>query len=411
MSKKKVVEEAPFVVPAEGGQRIPTMMYKDYHRQVSQQQRFVKLPAWKLIARRLYVETFFRGLMDRGATLSFFTLLTTVPTLMAFYAITTLVLDQNRDRIVEITDQFISENIPANFADQARSIIDTIIGSTEQSVITLIISVFIALFSSSAYIRAFSRSANSMYDRHEGRTLVVTWLTMWGLTILQVLGLVMIAVGFFLRDDLVSPLLNSIAQPLSWQGFTDFVQTRFLPVWEFVRWPFIFGLSIVLIALLYHGAPNVRYGRVRWLTTGSVFALVTMTLVALGVRFYLNHFLHIGMYGALGGIIAGFMGLVLINTLLLFGMKIDAEVTRARELQAGMASEMVIQVPPRSSKAADGLNQFDATLAEQAASFRKAYGDPHPPSIAASRADAGLSSTSQEQSSADPKDKSRDAAH
>lgn len=375
MSKNSALPVTDFVVPAAGGDPVQTLPYREYYREVSREQRFLHFSAWKLILRRVYVETFFHGLMDRGATLGFFSLLTAVPTLLAFYAITTLVLDQNRRKIIEITDQFINENIPENFTDEARKFIDTIIGSTEQSVITLLISVLIALFSSSAYVRAFSRTANLMYGREEGRSLVRTWLTMWGLTILLVLGLSLVAFGFFLRDDILTPLLNAISQPLGWEGFTSFFLDSFLPIWGYVRWPVIFAMSMVMIALLYHGAPNVKYGRVRWLTSGSVFALITMTLVGIGVRIYLNNFLHIGMYGALGGLIAGFIGLVLINSLLLCGLKIDAEVTRVRELQAGMHSEALIQVPPRSSVGANVNNVFNAQLVEQATRYRKRYGD------------------------------------
>lgn len=375
MSKKSPAKAQGCVVPAPTGEPVTTLPFPEYHRSVSKQQRFISLSGWRLVAKRLYVETFFRALMDRGAVLSFFTLLTSIPTLMAFYSITTLVLDQNRSKITEITDEFITENIPENFTNEAHRVIDTIIGSTQQSVITLLISVLIALFSSSAYVRAFSRSANWMYGRQEGRGLLVTWLTMWGLTLLLVLGLTLIATGFFLRADLLAPILNGISKPLGWEGFTGFFLEKFLPVWSYLRWPVIFGLSMVMIAVLYHGAPNVRYGRVRWLTTGSVFALVSMTLVACGVRIYLNNFLHIGMYGALGGLIAGFIGLVLMNSLLLFGVKIDAEVTRVRELQAGLHSESEIQVPPRSSVAAEVNNEFEMQMTDQAIAYREKFAE------------------------------------
>lgn len=365
------IEQPEFVVPVNGHPAVEVLSPREYHRTVSRPEFWLRGTAWRHIARRLYIEYFFRGLMDRGAILSFFTLLTTVPTLMAFYAITTLILDKNRTRVKEITDQFITENVPGRFADEARQIVEQIIGSTDKSVLTLIISVVFALFSSSAYVRAFSRSANALYGRQEGRTLARTWLTMWGLTIALVFGLVLIAVAFFLRADLLQPVLNTIAEPLNWEGAADFVLNEFLPVWGYLRWPVVFGLSIMLIAVLYHVAPNVRYGRVRWLTTGSVFALVTMTLVGLDVRIYLNHFLEFGTYGALGGLIALFLGLVIANTLLLMGLKLDAEVARFRELQAGMSSEDVIQVPPRSSVAAFGQDEIDDRLRADARSYKE----------------------------------------
>lgn len=372
---QKVAEKVaePHIVPINGAASVRAMPIAEYYDTITRPHRFVPAHAWRLIGRRLYVEVFYRGLMDRGAILSFYTLLTAIPTLLAFYSIASLVLAQNRDKVRGITEDFINQNVPGMYAEEARKIIDSILGSTQQSMITLVISVAIALFSSSAYVRAFSRSANALYGRQEGRSLIRTWLVMWGLTIALVVGLVIIAAAFFLQADFLTPVLNAISQPLHWEGFTSFVLDSLLPVWAYLRWPVIFGLSIVLIAVLFTIAPNVKYGRMRWLTTGSAFALVGITIVGLVVRTYVNNFLHIGMYGALGGLIGGFFGLVISNTILLLGLKLDAEMTRSRELAAGLTSEDIIQVPPRSSVGADVNNEIDDQLREKARAFRRGY--------------------------------------
>ncbi len=332
--------------------------------------RWLEPSTWKVIAKRLYFEVFFNALLDKGATLSFFTLLTGLPTLLAFYAIITLFLDQNRNQVTELTDEFIDKNIPTNFQDNAQSIVSTVIGSTEQSIVMLVISVLLALFSSSAYLRAFSRMSNEMYGRREGRGLIRRWTTMWGVTLVLVIGLVFIAGAYFLREDIARPLLDKVAEPLRIQGFTAFVLEHFLPVWQYLRWPVIFFVSAILIAVLYHVAPNVRFGRVRWLTVGSTFALISITIVGLLLRTYLNNFGYIGIYGALGGIIVGLLGLVLSNSLLLLGVKLDAEIARTRELQAGLHSERIIQVPPRSSAAVESFSHLHDSIEEQSSQLR-----------------------------------------
>lgn len=359
------------IAAIEGTGTVEALSRNEYKQQVTKGNFWIALSAWPLILRRLFVEFFYKGLMDRGAILSFFTLLTTVPTLTAFYAIILLVLDSNRAQVDQITAEFIESNIPKDFADNVQTAINMILGSTQQSIITLIISVALALFSSSAYVRAFSRNANSLYGRLEGRSLVRTWLTMWGLTIMLVFGLVGIAVAFFFSEDILQPILDGVAEPLQLEGLRDFLLTSFLPVWGYIRWPVIFGASIVLIAMLYHFAPNVSYGRVRWLTTGSVFALASATAVGIGVRLYWQNFLNFGTYGALGGLIAGFIGLVAINTLLLMGLKLDAEVTRFRELQAGLDSAALICVPPNSDAALEGQKRLDRKLEESAEAFAR----------------------------------------
>lgn len=367
---KRSPTPAPYIVPLDGSASVPTLDAERYHQEVTRPHRWIPLRAWKIIGRRLFVEIFNRSLMDRGALLSFYTLFTGIPTLLAFYSIATLLLAKNSNKVRELSEDFITQNIPENYAEEARKMIDILLGNTQQSVITLVVSVAIALFSSSAYVRAFSRSANALYGRHEGRGIIRTWTIMWGLTIAIVAGLALILIAFFLQAEFLSPILSAIAQPLHWDGLSTFVLGTFLPIWQYVRWPVIFALSIALIALLYTVTPNVQYGKMRWLTTGSTFALITVSLVGLGVRAYVNNFLHIGMYGALGGLIGGFFGLLISNTILLLGLKLDAEITRIRELQAGLHAEALILAPPRSSNGAEGNNQIDARLREQAANVR-----------------------------------------
>src|SRR5699024_11407039 len=122
-----------------------------------------------------------------------------------FYAIVMLVLDQNRDQVLGVTGEFINRNIPADFAAQASNIIEAIIGTTQRSLITLIVAILFALFSSSAYVRAFSRSANALYGREQGRSILRTWLVMWGLTIALVAGSTLPAAGMFLPADSPPP--------------------------------------------------------------------------------------------------------------------------------------------------------------------------------------------------------------
>src|SRR5699024_7674151 len=216
---------------------------------------------------------------------------------MAFYAIVMLVLDQNRDQVLGVTGEFINRNIPADFAAQASNIIEAIIGTTQRSLITLIIAVLFALFSSSAYVRAFSRSANALYGREEGRSILRTWLVMWGLTIALVAGFFLIPAGLFLRDDLLSPFFAHIADSLGLAGLRTFMLDHSLPLWTWLRWQVNFGLSQLRIALLYHVDPNVRQGRFHLFTAGSVSALVVLTLLGACFRTYLNNFLHVGIYG------------------------------------------------------------------------------------------------------------------
>jgi membrane protein len=55
-------------------------------------------------------------------------------------------------------------------------------------------------------------------------------------------------------------------------------------------------------------------------------------------------------YGSLAGVIVFLLWLWITNLALLFGAELDAELERGRELQAGIAAEETIQLPPRDSR-------------------------------------------------------------
>ena len=55
-------------------------------------------------------------------------------------------------------------------------------------------------------------------------------------------------------------------------------------------------------------------------------------------------------YGSLAGVIVFLLWLWLTNLALLFGAELDAELERGRELQAGIAAEETIQLPPRDTR-------------------------------------------------------------
>ncbi|RYJ02514.1 MAG: ribonuclease BN, partial [Actinomycetales bacterium] len=58
-------------------------------------------------------------------------------------------------------------------------------------------------------------------------------------------------------------------------------------------------------------------------------------------------------YGSLAGVIVFLLWLWLTNLALLFGAELDAELERGRQLQAGIAAEETIQLPPRDTRTSD----------------------------------------------------------
>ena len=321
--------------------------------------------SWGLVLRRVWADFFHDALMDRAATMTYFTLMAFAPTVLAAYSIATLIFSSRRTEVHELTSQFIADYVPSSMTEQAEHLVGSIIGSTAQGTFALVVSVLVSLFAASAYVRAFSRTANTVYGRVEGRGIIRTWALMWGLTIVLVIGAVIVLFANLLRDTIVSGVVEPLAGKLEMQGTADFLGGIFMPVWNWLRFPLTVVVVLTLIAILYHFSPNVRPARFRWITLGSVVALSTNVVVWGAFALYTQRFAGASVYGAFSLIMAVFMAVWLSNTMLILGIKIDAEVLRAKELQLGLHAARHIQAPPRSDAAAKSQARAQLDLEER----------------------------------------------
>jgi membrane protein len=80
-------------------------------------------------------------------------------------------------------------------------------------------------------------------------------------------------------------------------------------------------------------------------------------------------------YGSLAGVIVFLLWLWITNLALLFGAELDAEMERGRQLQAGIAAEHEIQLPPRDTRVIDKSDAKDARDLEQAGHLRRSQGE------------------------------------
>ena len=322
--------------------------------------------SWSLVLRRTWNDFFHDAFMDRAAGMTYFTLMAFAPTVLAAYSIATLIFSSRKAEVEELTSEFIEQYIPSSLSEEANSLVGAIIGSSSQGTLALTLSLAISLFSASAYVRAFSRTANTVYGRVEGRGIIRTWALMWGLTAIIVVGAVVVLFANLLRDTIVSEAIYPLARQVGMEDTATYLVKIFLPVWNWLRFPVTVVVVLTLIAVLYHFSPNVRPSRFRWITYGSVVALVG-TVVSWGlVGLYLKYLAGASAYGAISTVLAVFVAIWLMNTVLIIGIKIDAEVLRAKELQLGMHSQRFIQAPPRSDSSSTAQARAQKRLEHRA---------------------------------------------
>lgn len=303
---------------------------------------------WKYALTRALKEFGNDGGTDLAATLTYFMVLSLAPALLAMFSILTLVLSNNRSAVDDLVMQ-LGQMVPSDY----RGVVDDVVnGLLEQAssgggIIALVIGILTAIWSASAYVKAFNRAVNKVYNFEEGRGFIKLLLNNLITTVILLVGLVTVLISLALNRSLVDGFLAPLAGPLGLSGPVNFLSDTFLPIWTWVKWPVVIALLLLLIAVLYYMTPNVKKPAVHMFGPGNIFALVGMVLAALALSVYFTQFASYSSYGAIGGVMALLFALWVFNIVLLLGIEIDAEVERAKQLTAGMAAEEAVQLPPK----------------------------------------------------------------
>ena len=216
-----------------------------------------------------------------------------------------------------------------------------------------------ALWSASSYIAAFIRASNVVYDIREGRPVWKTTPLRLGLTVLMMLLILASAVIVVFTGPLAQR-----AGDLLGLGHTAVL------VWSIAKWPVLAILVTLMIAVLYWAAPNVRGRGFRWVSPGSVLAVVLWLILSGGFAAYVANFgSYNKTYGAVAGVIVFLVWLWLSNLAILLGLEFDAELARERAIEGGMAPEHEPYVPPRDTATwpagATGEDEVDHDTDEQ----------------------------------------------
>jgi membrane protein len=187
-----------------------------------------------------------------------------------------------------------------------------------------IVGIVLALWSASSYVAAFMRAANAIYDVPEGRpawkTLPIRLGVTLALMVLLIVSVVIVVV--------TGGLARHVGQVLG-------VGSVAVTVWDIAKWPVLFILVCVMIALLYWASPNARQG-FRWISPGAVLA-VAVWLIASGLfALYVANFGHYNkVYGTIAGMIIFLIWLWISNTAILLGAEFNAELERGRAIATG----------------------------------------------------------------------------
>jgi membrane protein len=196
----------------------------------------------------------------------------------------------------------------------------------------------LALWSLGGAMQNLMWALNIAYDRDETRGFVKRRLTAFVMVFFVLLGF---ALSFGVL--VLGPHLST------WIGDAVGAKSVVHIVWWAAEWPLlVLGLLAAFAGILYLG-PNVEHPRWRFLSFGSVVAVVVWLIASGAFAFYVSRF---GSYnkawGALSAVVVMLTWLWLSGVALLLGAEINAEAERSRELRRGEPAEVELQAPAKA---------------------------------------------------------------
>ena len=196
----------------------------------------------------------------------------------------------------------------------------------------------LALWSLGGAMQNLMWALNIAYDREETRGFVKRRLTAFVMVFFALLGFAL-AFGVLV----LGPHLST------WIGNAIGAKTIVKIVWWAAEWPLLVGGLLVSFAGILYLGPNVKHPRWKFLSFGSVLAIVIWLAASGAFAFYVSKF---GSYnkawGTLSAVVVMLTWLWLSALALLLGAEVNAEAERSRELRRGEPAEAELQAPAKA---------------------------------------------------------------
>ncbi|WP_399893985.1 YihY/virulence factor BrkB family protein [Streptomyces sp. BBFR51] len=306
--------------------------------------------SWSALLRRVVAEFKDDELTDRAAALTYYGILSLFPAMLVLVSLLGIAGESATREVLDNVQKL----APGSARDVITNAIEQLQAKAGLGSVLAVVGLVGAVWSASGYVAAFIRSANAVYDVPEGRP-------MWKVLPLRV-ALTVVLLVLAVVSALIVVFTGSLAQQA---GTALGVGDTALTVWSIAKWPVLVVLVTFMIAILYWATPNARVKGFKWVSPGSVVALLIWLLASAGFAFYVANFgSYNKTYGTLAGVIVFLVWLWVTNLAILLGLEFDAELARQRVIDGGHAPDDEPYVEPRDTRAWDEKDRRRAAADE-----------------------------------------------
>ena len=181
------------------------------------------------------------------------------------------------------------------------------------------------------------RASNVVWDVEEGRPIYKTIPIRLAVTVVTVVLITASALAVVFTGGLARQVANLVG-----------LGSTAVTVFDIAKWPIMLLIVSLILAILYYMGPNVRQPGFRWVTPGSILAVVLWLLASAAFAFYVASFSSYNKtYGALGGVVVFLIWLWITNVVILLGAELNAELERGRLIEAGHPADKEPYLPVR----------------------------------------------------------------
>ncbi|HTN62299.1 MAG TPA: YihY/virulence factor BrkB family protein [Devosia sp.] len=279
---------------------------------------------WKDILWRLYRSIAEDRVMLTAAGVTYYLMLALVPSLTAFVSIYGLF--NNRATVLDQVDVLIGI-VPSGGLGIIRDQLTRITSESDNTLsVTLFVSLAIALWSASAGVKAMFEGMNIAYHEKEKRSFIHYNL---------------LALVFTLGGAVAALLVIGVLLIMP-------AALALLPGSKGLEWTiriagYLAMLSVIVagIGALYRWGPSREDARWRWITPGTILAVVANAITSVLVSWYVGNFTdYNATYGSLGALIGLLTWLWLTVTIVIFGAELNSEVEHQTARDSTTGSEL-----------------------------------------------------------------------
>jgi membrane protein len=292
--------------------------------------------SWLGVLKRTVREFKADNVTDWAAALTYYGILAIFPAILALVSILGLV---GRSATQPLIDN-LGKVAPGPAQQIFTSAIHNLQSSRGAAGVLFIVGLVGALWSASGYVSAFMRASNAIYDVEEGRPIWKTLPTRVLTTLVLLLMLAIVAVAVTFTGGLAQQAGNVLG-----------LGSSAVTVWDIAKWPVTLVVVMVMFAILYWAAPNVKHPKFHWVSPGGVAGVALWLIASAAFAFYVASFASYNKtYGALGGVIVFLVWLWISNIAILLGAEFNAEIERGRALETGHPDHEEPFLEPRDTR-------------------------------------------------------------